>query len=368
MRSQPILDIRDAKPLFVAANDCTASQGLRVQALPQIGAAAWDAFVEREPSATFFHLSGWQRVMARTYGYDTHYLAAVGGGRIEGVLPLVHVRSRLFGNALISNAFCVYGGIAASNPAAVQALADAAAALGERLAADYVELRSAEAAVPGWAVKDGTYATFRRPLSAKDDDNLKAIPRKKRADVRKAIKADLRVDVSGDLDAFYRIYAESVRNLGTPVFAKRYLAAVKAEFGDQCEIAVVHGPEGPAAALTSFYFRDQVLPYYGGGASAARQLHAYDYLYWTLMQRAAARGVRLFDFGRSKRGTGAFDYKTYWGFEPTPLAYQYYLVRSRDVPDVNPLNPKYRLMVAAWRKLPLPAANMLGPFLSRQLG
>lgn len=365
---QPIFDTRQASPLFVAANDSEAANGLRVLSLTQIGRAAWDAFVYREPTATFFHLSGWQKIVESVYGYDTYYLAAASANRIAGVLPLVHVRSRLFGSALISNAFCVYGGIASDNPNAVHSLAEAALALGQRLGVSYVELRSQKGTVPDWPVKGGTYATFQRPLSAKDDENLKAIPRKKRADVRKAIKADLPVDTSGDVDAFYSVYAESVRNLGTPVFAKKFLTAIQSEFADQCEISVIRGPDGPAAALTSFFFRDQVLPYYGGGVAGARRLHAYDYLYWTLMQRAAARGARVFDFGRSKYGTGAFNYKTFWGFEPEPLEYQYGLTGASGIPDINPLNPKYRLMVAAWQKLPLSAANLIGPWISRQLG
>ena len=110
------------------------------------------------------------------------------------------------------------------------------------------------------------------------------------------------------------------------------------------------------------------MPYFGGAVPAARPVHAYDLLYWSLMRRAVARGAAVFDFGRSKLGTGAFDYKRFWGFEPTPLEYQYHLVRAKAVPDVNPLNPKYSRVVAAWRRLPLPVANRLGPLLARQLG
>lgn len=361
-RSQPL----ETGP--APANDREPGPALRMASIGQIGPAVWDAFVMREPSATFFHLSRWQKVVSRVYGLDTHYLAVVSGGKVQGVLPLVHVRSRLFGNSLISNAFCVYGGIAASNDIVKRMLVDAAVELGAQLGVDYVELRCQQAQVPDWPVKSAVYATFQRPLFSSADDNLKAIPWKKRADVRKAIKADLRVDTSGDLDEFYSIYAESVHKLGTPVFPKRFIQAIKEEFGDACEVSVVHGPDGPVAALTSFYFRDQVLPYYGGGVAAARGLHAYEQLYWSLMCRASARGAGQFDFGRSKYGTGAFDYKTHWGFEPKPLEYQYHLVQGAAVPDINPLNPKYRMMVAAWQKLPGAVANRLGPWLSGQLG
>lgn len=166
---------------------------------------------------------------------------------------------------------------------------------------------------------------------------------------------------------FYRIYAESLRNLGTPVLPRRFYTAIADEFGDAVELSTISGPEGPVAALMTYFFKDVAMPYYGGATPAARPLHAYDLQYWRLMGRALERGCSIFDFGRSKRGTGAFDYKTYWGFEPTPLAYQFHLVRRRELPEINPLNPKYRLMVDTWKKLPLPVANTLGPFVARQI-
>lgn len=359
---------KPAAPTSAAANDLGPATPIHVATLDASSEAAWDAFVQQEPSATFFHRAGWRRVIAKTYGYDTHFLMAQRQGQIVGVLPLVHLKTMVFGQSLISTGFCVYGGIASDDPAAIQALADAAAALGDTLGVAYVEMRSEAALIPGWKTKSDVYATFRRELHDNDDANLKAIPRKKRADVRKGIKSDLRIDTSGDIDAFYAIYSESVRNLGTPVFSKKYIAAIAEEFGEDCEISVVHGPDGPVAALTSFFHRDHVLPYYGGGTFAARPLHAYDQLYWTLMCRSIQRGAKVFDFGRSKFGTGAFDYKTYWGFEPTPLHYQYHLVKAEDVPDINPLNPKYRMMVTTWQKLPLPVANIIGPWVARQLG
>ncbi len=344
------------------------AETVQVEQLTDGDEAAWDAFVLSHPDATFFHRAGWRRVIEGIYRHRCHYLTARVDGRIVGVLPLVHVKSLLFGSALISTGFCVYGGIAAESEEAVAALGDAAAALGDRLGVDYVELRSAAPAMPSWRTKSGVYATFKRTLSEDDDANLKAIPRKKRADVRKSLKNDLRVDTSAPVAQFHALYARSLRDLGTPVFSLRYAEAIVNTFPEDTEVAVVHGPDGPVAALLSFFFRDEVLPYYGGALPNARRLHAYDYLYWSLMGRAVARGACIFDFGRSKAGTGAYDYKTYWGFEPTPLHYQYHLVKADDVPDINPLNPKYRTMVRVWQRLPMPVANRLGPWVARQLG
>lgn len=329
----------------------------------------WEEFVARSGEATFFHRAGWRRAIAKGCGHDGYNVGAWRGDRLVGILPLTHVRSRLFGDALVSVAFGVYGGIVAEDDEAVGALGAGAVELGQRLEVGHVELRHERPSTLGWTVKADLYASFKRAISASHDENLKAIPRKKRADLRKAIaNSKLRVDAAADVRTFFRVYAESVRNLGTPVFPLGLFEAIKREFDDAVEISAVHRPEGPVAAVMSFYFKDQVLPYFGGATPFARPLHAYDRLYWELMRRAADRGCRVYDFGRSKRGTGAFEYKTYWGFEPTPLHYQYFPVRAAVTPDVNPLNPKYRLMVAAWKRLPLAIANVVGPHIARQLG
>lgn len=340
-----------------------------VRPLDEASEAAWEAFVRQCDEATFFHQAGWRRVVNRSLGHDTHYRIAWRADRVVGILPLVHVRSRLFGNALISTGFGVYGGIAAEDDGAARALAADAAALGERLGVDFVELRHMKANAIGWTDKSDLYVTFCRPLAASPDVNLKAIPRKKRADLGKAI-ADPRLAVETEIEVpvFFRIYGESLRNLGTPVLPLRFYAAIGEEFGPAVELSAVRDSEGPVAALMTFYFKDRVMPYYGGATVAARGLHAYDLLYWNQMNRAVERGCRLFDFGRSKRGTGSFDYKTYWGFTPEPLHYQFHLVRGTGLPEINPLNPKYHLMVELWRRLPLGIANRLGPLVARQIG
>jgi FemAB-related protein (PEP-CTERM system-associated) len=330
---------------------------------------AWDSFVAAAPDATLFHGLAWQRAVTTSLGHEAHHLCAWRGDRLAGVLPLIHVRSRLFGNALFSAAFGVYGGILAADDEAALALALEAARLGDRLGVDYVELRHIAETRLGWVTKSDLYVTFCRTLAASSEANLKSIPRKKRADLRKAIdNKQLAVEVGVDLDTFYRIYSESVRNLGTPVMPRRFYAAILAELGAAAELSAVRGPDGHVAALMTFYFRDRVMPYYGGATPAARPLHAYDLLYWSQMERAVARGTPVYDFGRSKRGTGSFDYKTYWGFAPEPLHYAFHLGRKRELPDVNPLNPKYRLMIETWRRLPLAIANTAGPFIARQIG
>jgi FemAB-related protein (PEP-CTERM system-associated) len=174
--------------------------------------------------------------------------------------------------------------------------------------------------------------------------------------------------VDRDPTRLHRIYAESVRNLGTPVFSRRFFSILMETFGDAADIVTVMDGETAIAAVMNFYFRDEVLPYYGGGTLAARQRAGNVFMYWEVMRRAADRGFRLFDFGRSKLGTGAYAFKHNWGFEPAKLHYRFCLEPGGTIPDINPMNPKYRLFIAAWKRLPLPIANILGPPLVRGLG
>jgi FemAB-related protein (PEP-CTERM system-associated) len=329
----------------------------------------WDAFVTATPAATFCHRAGWRRVIERAFGHRTHFVYAERGGSITGILPLTEIRSRLFGHALVSNAFQVYGGPVATDPASHDLLVRYAADLLDATKAGHLEFRSIAAdARPGWVVKDGLYVTFRREISPDHEKNLSAIPRKQRAVVRKGIANALTTRTGHDWRTLHRVYAESVRNLGTPVFPRKYFALLCEEFGDDAEILVVEDQGAPIAAVLSFYFRDEVLPYYGGGTPAARTRAGNDIMYWEVMRRAADRGCRVFDFGRSKVDTGAYAFKKNWGFNPTPLNYGFKLRVGDAIPDVNPLNPKYRLMIETWKRLPLPVANLIGPFLVRNLG
>ncbi|MDA5193605.1 FemAB family PEP-CTERM system-associated protein [Alphaproteobacteria bacterium LMG 31809] len=332
--------------------------------------SAWDAFVLAHPDGTFFHRAGWSDVISESFGHRTHYLMAMSGGEIRGILPLTEIRSRLFGRSLISNAFCVYGGPLSLDEEADAALDAAAWKIAEESGIPVLEYRSRRRTRLDWPAKDNLYVTFRKELSGSHDDNLKAIPRKQRAMVRKAIDRGLIGVVDPTPDRFFAMYSASVRNLGTPVFSRRYFERLMQEFGSEdCDVVTIEHDGQAVSSVLNFYFRDEVLPYYGGGTAAARGLAANDFMYWEVMRRSTEyRGCNLFDFGRSKIGTGAFSFKKNWGFEPEPLVYEYRLAPGAEVPDINPLNPKYRLMVETWKRLPLWLANSIGPFISRDLG
>ncbi len=344
---------------------------LQVKQLPAQdteASARWDAFVLSCPAATFFHRSGWARILEQVLRHRSHFLYAERCGRIEGVLPLAHVNSLLFGNALVSLPFAVYGGVAAVNDAAREALEQQAIALAKQLKVEHLELRNLQPVHTDWPRQE-LYVTFRKELLADDDANMLAIPRKQRAMVRKGIKNGLRSEIDTDVERFFALYADNVHRHGTPALSKRYFRALCEEFGEDCEIMTVSAPDGrPLSSVLSFYFRNEVLPYYAGDDVAARELAANDFKYWELMRRATARGITLFDYGRSKQGTGPYAFKKNWGFEPQTLSYEYQLLRRDGIPQNNPTNAKFRYFIAAWQRMPLSLCNALGPHIVRNLG
>ena len=344
------------------------AQVLRLQANDAAGMARWDAFVLACPSATFFHRAGWQRVLRDSMRHDTYFLYCEVDGRIEGVLPLAHVQSWFFGSSLVSLPFAVYGGVAVNNPQAADALEAEAQRLAQQLSVAHLELRSVQGRHIDWPAQD-LYVTFRKAILPDEEANMLAIPRKQRAMVRKGIKNELRGEIDRGAERFFPLYADNVHRHGTPALSQHYFEALLREFGADAEVLTVVSKDGRAlSSVLSFYFRDEVLPYYAGDHVDARDLAANDFKYWDLMRRACARGVKLFDYGRSKQGTGPYAFKKNWGFEPTPLRYEYRLYKRDSVPQNNPANAKFKLMIEAWRRMPLGIANWLGPFVVRSLG
>ncbi|WP_333572241.1 FemAB family XrtA/PEP-CTERM system-associated protein [Sphingomonas sp.] len=330
--------------------------------------AAW---VDAHPEGTPFHLPEWSMAVAKGCRQRSHYLVAEGRHGIVGVLPLTEIASPLFGRALVSTGFGVAGGILAEQGMAAAVLGQAAWQRATELRCPTLDLRGGPCPGEAWHRDDATYVGFVRRLAADDEAELLAIPRKQRAEVRKALAADLTVEVGADRAArraHHAVYGESVRNLGTPVFPAALFAAVLDVFGAEADILTVRHQGRAVASVLSLYWRGTVYPYWGGGTAAARGLRANDRMYFALMAHARARGCARFDFGRSKAGTGPAAFKKNWGFTPEPLVYFSRHAEGAAPRSINPMDPKYRLQVAAWKRLPLWAANQLGPWIARGLG
>ena len=351
----------------------SAPLGLRAVDLRDAGEVArLDAFVRAHPEGTPFHLPAWSTAVAEGCGQRSHTLVAErADGSLAAMMPLTEIRSPLFGKALVSNGFAVGGGILSDSEDAVRPLGEAAWALAETLACPTLEVRGGPLKGPEWIRDETTYLGFVRPLAASDEAALTAIPRKQRAEVRKSLEIDLEVSVGrqdGDLRAHYAVYAESVRNLGTPVFPAALFRSVLKEFGASADILTVRSKGTPVASVLSLYMNGTVYPYWGGGTHAARGLRANDRMYFALMAHARSRACTRFDFGRSKAGTGPAAFKKNWGFLGVPLLYAKRAAEGETPREINPLNPRYRLQIEVWKKLPLWVANQLGPHISKGLG
>lgn len=335
--------------------------------------ARWDAYVRQASGGTFCHLSGWLRVLERTWGHINYSLLAERGGHVVGVLPLFHVQSRIFGSMLVSTPNAVYGGIVADDEAARLALLQKAKQLAAELEVDFLELRNTpeslvselepERIYQGFSLQDQLYVRFTHPLVADEEALLKTFPRDIRRMIRQGPKHQLTSEVRREeaLPEFYDVYATSVRNLGTPVFPLRLFAEFLREFPDACDILVIRQGRQVAGAVLSFYFGGTVLPYYAGAYAEFYRSGINNFMYAELMRHSTARGGTRFDFGRSKRGTGAYAFKHGWGMQAEALPYRIHLVKAPQLPNLNPTNPKFKLLIETWKKLPLGLTKLLGP-------
>jgi FemAB-related protein (PEP-CTERM system-associated) len=331
-----------------------------------------DAWARAQPHGTPFHLPAWLIAIERATGNKAHCLLAENeAGAIVGMVPLHAIGSLLFGRALVSSGFAVDGGILTQSQSVADFLADAVWDLASKRKCNNAELRGGMLPQRHWQIKTDAHANFERELAGDDEAQLLAIPRKQRAEVRKGLDKGLLIETGNgqrDLDWHYRVYSESVRNLGTPVFPRALMAEVLAAFGEDADILTVLSDGKPVASVLSLYFNGAVMPYWGGGIWEARTLRANDVMYYALMNHARRRGCKRFDFGRSKVDSGAYFFKKNWGFEPEPLSYSMRTADGAEPRDVNPNSPKYRARIAMWQKLPLPIANLIGPWIAKGLG
>ena len=331
-------------------------------------AARIESFVA-ERDATPFHRPTWLRAVEQGTGQRAVGLVAEKSGALTGWLPLTEVRSPLFPAALVSSGFAVGGGILADSTATAQRLSEAATELAQRRSCTSVELRGG--VLPSnWHVVGGKHANFSAPLAENDEAQLLSITRRQRADVRKGLERPFAVSSGNggaERAAHYAVYAESVRNLGTPVFPRALFDAVLDEFGDDADILTLRLDGVPVASVLTLYHRGAAMPYWGGGTFAARATKANERLYYELMCHARRRGCRTFDFGRSKVGSGPFAYKKNWGFTPEPLTYATWHSAGSEVRNVDPTSDAYSAKIALWKRLPLGIANLLGPSIARGL-
>jgi FemAB-related protein (PEP-CTERM system-associated) len=328
---------------------------------------AWEAFVLEHRDGTVFHSWLWNDILAKTFRFKPHYLIARCGARIVGVLPLMEVKTLLFGHSLVSLPFCSWAGPIGVDEASLLALDQAAVQLATLLKVGHMEYRGTKPFPFERANKD-LYVCFSKVISANHEDNLKAIPRKQRAMVRKGIEKQLTASLE-NVENFYPLYLDNVHRHGTPGVPKKFFNSMASAFGKDCEIMIIRSESGEAVSgVLTLYWKNEVFPFYAGDTLAARDLAANDFKYWEVMRQGVERGAEIFNYGRSKKGTGSFNFKKNWGFEPTDLSYSYKLSAGSRVPEHTPNNPKYSLLINTWKRTPKTIVGVIGPRLVRGLG
>ncbi len=328
----------------------------------------WDTYVRRNPAATGYHLWGVRRIIEQAFGHECAYLAALHGDNVVGILPLVLFRSPLFGRFAVSLPFFNYGGVVADSEAAARALLERVTALARARGLSHVELRHEHVRFPELPAKRHKVG-MRLALPASHDALWQGLDRKVRNLVRKAEKANLTVKLGGAelIPDFYRVFARNMRDLGTPVYTRRLFEAVLNEFSDSARVFAVFLGTEPVAASVTVQWRDSIEVPWASSLREQRALSPNMLLYWAMLKHAIDRGCQTFDFGRSTPNEGTFHFKQQWGAEPTPFAWEYKLLNGGVVPDQGPTNPKFRLAIEMWKRLPLPVTTMLGPYIVRSI-
>jgi FemAB-related protein (PEP-CTERM system-associated) len=349
--------------LSIDSSDAAVNRGsqIEVRQLAPGEEHQWDQFVTSSPSGTFCHLSGWKRVIEQVLKHPCYYLTARRGQEISGVFPIGRIRNKLFGDCLISLPLAVYGGICADDQDSYFSLLKAGSDLSNRLGVKYLEMRNRTEPFPSSLPGKDLYVTFTQDLSPGAENLMQQLPRDTRYAVRKSLKAGLAWTEDLRPDEFYEIYARSVHRLGTPVFSRQLFARFQSEFPKQCRLFGVRKGAAAIAGVLCFYFRDQVMPYYAGALPEYYKDSPNNFMYWNLIVQSHREGYRYFDFGRSKRGTGSFSFKSSWSMEVTGLPYRYQLIRAKDIPHMSPIDQKFRAPVALWKRLPFAWTKILGP-------
>ena len=339
------------------------SRRLAVDVTSDADAAAWDRYVGAHPQATGYHVWGWRRVFKNALGHDSVYLAVRDGRRLVGVLPLVHIKSSLFGRSLTSLAFLNYGGVVADSEAASAALITAAGDLARRTHCGHVELRHKSRQFPDMPCRQHKVAMLLRLQRGLWD----RLDRKVRNQIRKAQKSDLIAERGGRalLGEFYEVFARNMRDLGTPVYSPRLFDEVLKVFPERAALHIVRLGTKPIAAGLTYRTGTTVEVPWASSVREYNHLCPNHLLYWNIIESTMQSGGEVLDFGRSTPDEGTYKFKEQWGAEPVALHWEYVLTNGSTLPNLGTSNPKFHLMIEAWKKLPVKVATAIGPHVVR---
>jgi len=345
-----------------------SSQRHGVKILDSGSESGWDDFVASREDASVYHLSVWKKIIEETFGHRTYYIYSEGDGGIKGILPIVHIKSRLFGNYMVSMPYFNYGGICALDRATEEALLAKAVETARTCGASHMELRETVKRDNGLAVKTSKVCML---LDLPDDaDKLwKALPSKLRSQIRRPMKEGMEVRSGGIelLEDFYYVFMTNMRDLGTPVYSKKFFYNILSSLPEGSWLSVVYHEGCPVAVGFCTGFRTKAEIPWASSLRKFNKLSPNMLLYWGVLEGSIKRGYGSFDFGRSSPDSGTYRFKKQWGARPLPLYWHYWLRSGGTMPELNPSNPKYKMFINVWKNLPLWVTRLMGPGIVKNL-
>ncbi len=337
----------------------------------------WNSFILTNQVLEHFYRFEWMEVLSATFNHKPYYLIVKDSKtkEIEGVLPLFYIKSFLFGSALISVPYLNGGGVVYKTKRALDFLIKESSKLGDSLGVNYLELRLKDVNYESTKeidfIKRSHKVSMRLDLEKSVDEQFKKFPAKLRSQIRRPKKSGASVkvysykEIEGVRD-FYKVFSKNMRDLGTPVYPySLFLNALKS-FKKDLKVVVVYLDSKPLASGIIIGNGDYIeIPW----ASSLREYNKISpnmLLYWQVIKTSIEGGYKVFDFGRSTKGSGTFRFKKQWGAKEEKLNW-HYLIKKGKVPDVNPNSKKFSILVNSWKRLPLCLSNTLGPYITKSL-
>lgn len=333
--------------------------------------SSWDDYVESNKETSIYHKAGIREVICKVFKHNTYYFYAhLENGKILGILPLVQIKSILFGNYMVSVPYFNYGGVVADNELVEKLLLDEAKKTALKIGVSHIEYRNIK--------ESDAYTDLRTDkitMILKLPDNYETlwsnIGAKRRAQINRSRKEKINIEICKGtidlLDDFYKVFSRNMRDLGTPVYAKKLFQSIISGFPDMCKIIVVKFDSKPVATAFLVANRETLEIPWASCISDVNHLGTNMLLYWETLKYAIENGFKYFDFGRSTVNSGTYRFKKQWGAEPKQLYWHYHLLGNNEMPYLSPANPKYKVAINLWQRIPVFVANILGPHIVKNL-
>jgi serine/alanine adding enzyme len=326
-------------------------------------------YIEESNVSNLYHDCRWGNIIEKCFGHTYHVLISENiEGKINGILPLVHMKSLSFGNFIISMPFFNYGGVCAEDESTQSFLISEAIRIAKDLKVHHIEFRQEKSLNNGFHEKTSK-VSMRLDLPGSSDELWKSFPSKLRSQIKVPQKGGMIARIGGidELESFYDVFSENMRHLGTPVYPKRFFRNILKEFPTNTWICSAYMQDIPVASGFLVGFKNRLEIPWASSIRKHNRLSPNMLLYWSCLKFACEKGFTTFDFGRSTIDESTYKFKEQWGAAPTPMIWSYWVRNEGKMPDITPRNRKYHLAIGIWKKLPLSVTRMIGPRIIRNI-